>query len=58
VPLYLRLTPNELTGEHTCIMIRPLKNQDSSITLPDAIKKCTYSNFYNYALDINEEEKE
>ncbi|RKF53383.1 RNA cytidine acetyltransferase [Golovinomyces cichoracearum] len=23
-PVYLRQTPNELTGEHTCIMIRPL----------------------------------
>ena len=26
LPLYLRLTPNELTGEHTCLMIRPLQN--------------------------------
>ena len=26
LPLYLRLTANELTGEHTCIMIRPLQN--------------------------------
>jgi N-acetyltransferase 10 len=23
-PVYLRQTPNELTGEHTCVMIRPL----------------------------------
>ncbi|TAQ84736.1 hypothetical protein B7494_g6936 [Chlorociboria aeruginascens] len=25
-PVYLRQTPNELTGEHTCVMIRPLEN--------------------------------
>jgi N-acetyltransferase 10 len=24
-PVYLRQTPNELTGEHTCVMIRPLE---------------------------------
>ena len=32
VPLYLRLTPNELTGEHTTIMVRPLKT-NAQITL-------------------------
>jgi N-acetyltransferase 10 len=26
VPVYLRHTPNELTGEHSCVMLRPLKN--------------------------------
>jgi N-acetyltransferase 10 len=29
-PLYLRLTPNELTGEHTCIMIRNLHESENS----------------------------
>jgi N-acetyltransferase 10 len=30
-PVYLRQTPNELTGEHTCVMIRPLeKSEDRS----------------------------
>lgn len=29
VPLYLRQTPNELTGEHTCVMIRPLGEEKS-----------------------------
>jgi N-acetyltransferase 10 len=24
VPLYLRLTPNDLTGEHSCVMLKPL----------------------------------
>ena|ERR1700709_837499 len=24
--VYLRQTPNDLTGEHTCVMIRPLEN--------------------------------
>ena len=27
-PVYLRQTPNELTGEHTCVMIRPLEKSD------------------------------
>ncbi|KAH8679878.1 GNAT acetyltransferase 2-domain-containing protein [Tricladium varicosporioides] len=27
-PVYLRQTPNELTGEHTCVMIRPLENSE------------------------------
>ena len=26
LPLYVRLTPNALTGEHTCIMLRELRN--------------------------------
>jgi N-acetyltransferase 10 len=29
-PLYLRLTPNELTGEHTCIMLRNLHESENS----------------------------
>ncbi|CAI2184113.1 17096_t:CDS:10, partial [Funneliformis geosporum] len=28
VPLYLRQTPNDLTGEHTCVMLRALKSDD------------------------------
>lgn len=29
-PVYLRQTPNDLTGEHTCVMIKPLEsNQDT-----------------------------
>ncbi|TWU73927.1 hypothetical protein ED733_004204 [Metarhizium rileyi] len=27
-PVYLRQTANELTGEHTCVMLRPLENSD------------------------------
>lgn len=33
VPVYLRQTPNDLTGEHSCVMLRPLttsQNTDSS----------------------------
>jgi N-acetyltransferase 10 len=31
VPVYLRQTPNELTGEHSCVMLRPLETaQDKS----------------------------
>jgi N-acetyltransferase 10 len=28
VPVYLRQTPNDLTGEHTCVMLRPLERSD------------------------------
>lgn len=37
VPLYLRQTANELTGEHTCLMVRPI-NHDT-VELPDQMKK-------------------
>lgn len=37
VPLYLRQTANDLTGEHTCLMIRPMSG---SVELPEQIKKC------------------
>ncbi|KAI1169726.1 N-acetyltransferase-like protein [Nemania sp. FL0916] len=29
-PVYLRQTPNDLTGEHTCVMLRPLKSSDKT----------------------------
>ncbi|CAI5530430.1 unnamed protein product, partial [Closterium sp. Naga37s-1] len=28
VPLYVRQTPSDITGEHTCIMLKPLRNED------------------------------
>ncbi|CAI7807913.1 unnamed protein product [Closterium sp. NIES-53] len=28
VPLYVRQTPSDITGEHTCIMLKPLRNDD------------------------------
>lgn len=33
VPVYLRQTPNDLTGEHTCVMLRPLENSDDKAWL-------------------------
>lgn len=30
VPVYLRQTPNDLTGEHTCVMLRTMDNPDGS----------------------------
>lgn len=36
-PVYLRQTPNELTGEHTCVMIRPIGSSEEiawSVPLP------------------------
>jgi len=29
-PVYLRQLPNEITGEYTCIMIKPLKHKDTA----------------------------
>lgn len=29
-PVYLRQTPNELTGEHSCVMLRPLSNSTAN----------------------------
>lgn len=34
-PVYLRQTANELTGEHTCLMIRPL-NHLQEVNLPES----------------------
>lgn len=34
-PIYLRQTSNELTGEHSCLMIKPLKNLE--VELPDGL---------------------
>lgn len=33
VPVYLRQTPNDLTGEHTCVMLRPLDNREDKAWL-------------------------
>jgi N-acetyltransferase 10 len=35
VPVYLRQTANELTGEHTCVMIRPINLNDETVQTPD-----------------------
>jgi len=35
----LRQTANELTGEHTCVMLRPMNLGDGTIQIPDTIKK-------------------
>ncbi|KAI8629615.1 DUF699-domain-containing protein [Xylariaceae sp. FL1651] len=29
-PVYLRQTPNDLTGEHTCVMLRPLEHSEQT----------------------------
>jgi N-acetyltransferase 10 len=31
VPVYLRQTSNDITGEHTCVMLRVLENQESDV---------------------------
>jgi N-acetyltransferase 10 len=31
VPVYLRQTANDLTGEHTCVMLRVLESQESTV---------------------------
>lgn len=39
VPLYIRQTANDLTGEHTCILIKPLKKDDIHIGQQPAIEE-------------------
>jgi len=39
VPIYLRQTANELTGEHTCVMVRPINVDDDQVQLPQEIKQ-------------------
>lgn len=39
VPIYLRQAANELTGEHTCVMIRPINLNDETIQQPIATLK-------------------
>eukprot|EP01135_Chromosphaera_perkinsii_P005386 Nk52_evm67s343 gene=Nk52_evmTU67s343 len=34
-PVYLRQTPNELTGEHSCIMLYPLQADDLPTSVPE-----------------------
>lgn len=36
-PIYLRQTANELTGEHTCVMVRPINLNDTSVSVPESI---------------------
>ncbi|KAJ3290598.1 N-acetyltransferase 10 [Rhizoclosmatium sp. JEL0117] len=37
VPVYVRQTQNDLTGEHTAIMLKPLQKQNASLSKKDAI---------------------
>ena len=34
-PIYVRQTANELTGEHTCLMVRPL-NHLQEVSIPES----------------------
>uniref|UniRef100_UPI00398F1A4F RNA cytidine acetyltransferase isoform X2 n=1 Tax=Pristiophorus japonicus TaxID=55135 RepID=UPI00398F1A4F len=35
VPVYLRQTPNDLTGEHSCIMLKTLNEEEGTETAPE-----------------------
>lgn len=37
MPIYLRQAANELTGEHTCVMLRPINLNDDTIQQPIAM---------------------
>lgn len=43
--IYLRQTANELTGEHSCLMIKPLKNAE--VALPDGLGQDWLSAYTN-----------
>ena len=35
-PVYLRQTPNDLTGEHSCVMLRPLTSNSSNTSIDNS----------------------
>lgn len=47
VPVYLRQTPNELTGEHTCVMLRTLSSAESDPSWLGAYAKDFHRRFLN-----------
>lgn len=47
VPVYLRQTPNDLTGEHTCIMLRSLETTSSDGSWVAAFAKDFQKRFLN-----------
>ena len=51
VPVYLRQTPNELTGEHSCVMLRPLTSHNSSDVDPSWLTAYT-SDFHKRFLTL------
>lgn len=45
IPVYLRQTPNDLTGEHTCVMLRMLSHPDANTTWIGAFSRDFHSRF-------------
>jgi len=43
--VYVRQTANELTGEHSCLMIRPL-TQSGEVTLPGQTQGSSWLSLY------------
>ena len=51
-PIYIRQTANELTGEHSCLMIRPL-NHLQEVSLPKTFKVLSDASWLDaYTLDF------
>jgi N-acetyltransferase 10 len=44
VPLYIRQTSNDLTGEHTCILVKPLKKDEITIGVDMPIEESKEEN--------------
>lgn len=49
VPLYIRQTANDLTGEHTCILIKPLKKDEIHIGVQMNEEESKEENFDGWA---------
>ncbi|OCK77701.1 N-acetyltransferas-like protein [Lepidopterella palustris CBS 459.81] len=47
VPVYLRQTPNDLTGEHTCVMLRALETPESDGSWVSAFTRDFHRRFLN-----------
>ncbi|RHZ58217.1 hypothetical protein Glove_375g29 [Diversispora epigaea] len=52
VPLYLRQTTNELTGEHTCVMLKALKSDDLIVKCNPEWLKAFSKDFHKRFLNL------
>jgi N-acetyltransferase 10 len=43
-PFYIKMTENDITGEHSCILMKPLKDDEIKINMESIVKKENESN--------------
>ena len=52
VPVYLRQTANELTGEHTCVMIKPINVEENDNLQEQSWVSSYYTDFKKRMLNL------